>query len=1151
MKKIYGLLSAFFVLVMLGFNANAQINLTGTSYSESFDGISMGFPIGWKIKLHSTANALGTDTVLTTTKTRWSSTTRGAFNYASADGLTATSDTATQANSLDRVMGFRQTSTVGDPGVAYTMEIANTINRNSFSMNFKLQSLDASSPRIVTWKLQFGIGAAPTTFTDIVTIPATTTTGGSSWTNTIIAADFGALLDNQSEPVWIRIVTLSTSTGSGNRPTSAIDDVNLTWTNGAATSVATPVFTPVTGTYFGSVNVSIASPTAGATIYYTTDGSTPTIASALYSAPFAITQTSTVNAIAVKTGLTNSTISSATYTINIPVLCANIAELRAKPADNSTIYKLSGEAILTCKIANRNQKYIQDSTAAILIDDPTTPAKITSVYNVGDGITGITGKLYNYFGLLEFIPIQDPGIATSSFNAVNPLIVTAANIQDTTFMKNHQSKLIKIENVSFSDANGVNLFSNGKKYRMTQGTLTDTLFYAYIFSIDYINTYLPSGLGNITGVVNFSKNLNYITARNSADFSFITSPIVTTGSVTSILATTATVAGEVTNDGGSAITERGICWSTSANPSINDSKVIVAGTTGVFSGNLTLLTGSTNYHVRAYATNNVGTSYGSDITFTTAVDTIICTSIADLRSKSANNTTIYKLSSEVILTCKITNRNQKYIQDATAAILIDDPNPAKITTVYNVGDGITGIRGKLENYFGLLEFHPIADPGVATSTSNVVSPLIVTAANIQDTTFMKNHQAKLIKIENVSFTDANGVNKFVNGKKYRMTQNTITDSLFYTYIFSIDYINTFLPSGLGNVTGVVNFTKNLYYITARNAADLSFTALPDTAGVITGSTTVCQGQTNVIYSVPAIANATSYMWTLPAGFTGTSFGNSITLSVSNNAVSGNISVNGLNGNGNGVASTLSITVNQLPAAAGVITGSQLVCEGSLNQLYHISTVQNALNYQWSYQGTGVMINGNDTSAIVNYNMASTSGFLVVKPVNSCGIGDSSKLAITINPIPVTPIITKNGNTLTSNASSGNQWFNTTTGIINNATATTYLPQQNGYYFVIVTLNGCSSDSSNIIHYDNTGINNIENNKTEIYPNPTNGKFSLNINKAEVGDVKIYSMHGSLILSKEVIEGINEFDLSAFGKGIYFVKFTDKKGKSLTEKLIVR
>ena len=502
----------------MGLNVKAQITLTGSSYTQNFDGIGTGYPIGWVVKLHATAAALGTDTVLTTTKTKWISNTKGAYNYASADGLTSTSDSAVQMASTDRALGFRQTSAVGDPGVAFTMQIANTTNMNSFTLSFKLQSLDATSPRITTWKVQYATGATPTTFTDLTTAPTAITTGGSAWTNTDVTANFGALLDNQSGPIWIRIVTLSTSTGSGNRPTSAIDDVNLTWTNGAATTVAAPVFTPGAGTYFGSVNVSLASSTSGASIYYTTDGSTPTISSTLYSAPFAIAQTSTVNAIAVKTGLTNSSVATATYTISVPVSCATIAELRAKPADNSTIYKLAGEAILTCKITNRNQKYIQDASAAILIDDP-TPAKITTVYNVGDGITGITGKLYNYFGLLEFVPIQDPGVATSGQNDPAPLVLTAANMLDTTLMKNHQAKLIKLENISFA---ATGLFANGKKYKMTQGTTTDSLFYAYIYSTDYIGLNIPSGNGSVVGVVNFSYNKYYITARNKMDISLLT-----------------------------------------------------------------------------------------------------------------------------------------------------------------------------------------------------------------------------------------------------------------------------------------------------------------------------------------------------------------------------------------------------------------------------------------------------------------------------------------------------------------------------------------------------------------------------------------------------------------------------------------------------
>lgn len=94
-------------------------------------------------------------------------------------------------------------------------------------------------------------------------------------------------------------------------------------------------------------------------------------------------------------------------------------------------------------------------------------------------------------------------------------------------------------------------------------------------------------------------------------------PTVTTQAVTSIGTTTATGNGNVTSDGGGAITERGAAWSTSVNPTIAGDHATSAGTTGAYTTNITGLSTGTLYHVRAYATNSAGTSYGSDVTFTT------------------------------------------------------------------------------------------------------------------------------------------------------------------------------------------------------------------------------------------------------------------------------------------------------------------------------------------------------------------------------------------------------------------------------------------------------------------------------------------------------------------------------------------------------
>lgn len=73
--------------------------------------------------------------------------------------------------------------------------------------------------------------------------------------------------------------------------------------------------------------------------------------------------------------------------------------------------------------------------------------------------------------------------------------------------------------------------------------------------------------------------------------------------------------GNVTSDGGATITERGICWNTTGTPTTSDSKSTVPGTTGSYSGLMTGLSAGTTYHVRAYATNSQGTSYGDEVTF--------------------------------------------------------------------------------------------------------------------------------------------------------------------------------------------------------------------------------------------------------------------------------------------------------------------------------------------------------------------------------------------------------------------------------------------------------------------------------------------------------------------------------------------------------
>ena len=93
-------------------------------------------------------------------------------------------------------------------------------------------------------------------------------------------------------------------------------------------------------------------------------------------------------------------------------------------------------------------------------------------------------------------------------------------------------------------------------------------------------------------------------------------PTVITSEVTNIAATTATCGGEVTVATGAAtVTARGVCWSTSHNPTISNIHTTNGSGTGSFTSNITGLTQGITYYVRAYATNSVGTSYGNEVSF--------------------------------------------------------------------------------------------------------------------------------------------------------------------------------------------------------------------------------------------------------------------------------------------------------------------------------------------------------------------------------------------------------------------------------------------------------------------------------------------------------------------------------------------------------
>ena len=261
------------------------------------------------------------------------------------------------------------------------------------------------------------------------------------------------------------------------------------------------------------------------------------------------------------------------------------------------------------------------------------------------------------------------------------------------------------------------------------------------------------------------------------------------------------------------------------------------------------------------------------------------------------------------------------------------------------------------------------------------------------------------------------------------------------------------------------------HASTSDAMNILVSGVPVNPGVINGPATVCKG-TTAVYSIPTIVGAVSYNWALPAGATIVAGANTndITVSFGAAAASGNLTIYGSNGCGNGVVSTLPIVVNDVPANPGSILGNAAVCQGSTGITYTIAAVPGATNYTWTVPAGAAITAGSGTTSItVDYSLTAANGAVTVFASNSCGSGPTSSQAVTVNVKPNTPLIIANGGStlfceggsvLLTGPTVGYNYLWSPGGI----TTQTNTVTTSGNYSVVVTdpATGCSSDASNVI-----------------------------------------------------------------------------------------
>jgi photosystem II stability/assembly factor-like uncharacterized protein len=318
-----------------------------------------------------------------------------------------------------------------------------------------------------------------------------------------------------------------------------------------------------------------------------------------------------------------------------------------------------------------------------------------------------------------------------------------------------------------------------------------------------------------------------------------------------------------------------------------------------------------------------------------------------------------------------------------------------------------------------------------------------------------------------------------------------------------------------------------------NSSEVAVIARPGVAGEIIGDTVVCQYGGTFIYTVGDIENATWYGWSLPAGAIGSSSTNSILVTFGA-SISGDITVSGANDGCSGVGSSLFIHILDAPDAPVIGDITQPDCSLSTGTIIleglPLTGTWKVIRYPDEH-----IVNGNGSPAILT-GIPVGSFTYTVEDEFGC-VSDFSSV-LTISPQPVTPdapVITANDNILLSDAPSGNQWYDQN-GLIPGATDQEYTATVDGDYYCIVTLNGCPSSASNVLHVIVSALENTKNVQgIHLYPNPVSNELFVVIS----GNMRNVDYQIQNAVGHEMARGIFSekitIETTSFSPGIYFIQ----------------
>ena len=352
---------------------------------------------------------------------------------------------------------------------------------------------------------------------------------------------------------------------------------------------------------------------------------------------------------------------------------------------------------------------------------------------------------------------------------------------------------------------------------------------------------------------------------------------------------------------------------------------------------------------------------------------------------------------------------------------------------------------------------------------------------------------------------------------------------------------------------------------------------PYAAKAVTGQAEVCQGASGIVYSIPAVKNATGYEWTLPpgAGIVSGENTNSITVAFSGNAQSGLIAVNATNPCGSGTASFKTVTVTSKPTPT--IYGDTAVCASSAGVVY--STESGYSSYSWSVSPGGSIVSGAGTNTVtVSWNSPG-GGYqqLTAAYSNSSGCSGINVLRVKMLPLPQANQVISGGS-----VPSGQTYCGDATSTVSVPTTGNTFNVLNGARTILMAgekirmLKGFKVESGGYLHayitndcfYCNavphtlpqttvkelTGSGFAATTWTQVngdlhfrvYPNPATENFTVETDFTDdpghAATLQLYNAHGEQVMIHELPAGIQKstYSLGNLPAGIYVIRLTSGK-----------